>query len=189
MAAAIEIADQEGWDHVTIRKIADRVLYTPPIVYEHFDSKDDLFNHLVKQGFEQLYIETRKLTETVNSPEDKLLKMAEARYEFAASNATLHSMMFDVNNPEWGKREVLKAMKRIKDMVYGWIEEISNDPQNNDAHFIHLISLILGYTFIAKHMSSGEHISRHFSSDPGKNMKSNFLSAIRRFIQSIKQKQ
>lgn len=187
--AAIEIATQQGWNNVTIRKIADRILYTPPIVYEHFDSKDDLFNHLVKQGFEQLYFQTVQKTDRVKTPEEKIMKMAEARFEFAVSNATLHSMMFDLNNPEWGKMEVLKAMRRIKELVYSWIEELSSEPGKNNEYFINLISLVLGYTFIVKHMDSGQGLSKHLGPGLDLNMKTNFLSAIRRFIQSIKQKQ
>ncbi|MEL6653646.1 MAG: helix-turn-helix domain-containing protein [Bacteroidota bacterium] len=50
MEAALEIAREESWEKVTIRKIADRILYTPPIVYEHFKNKDDLLKQLVERG-------------------------------------------------------------------------------------------------------------------------------------------
>ena len=40
--AARGIAVAEGWRSVTIRKIAERIEYSPPVIYEHFDSKDEL---------------------------------------------------------------------------------------------------------------------------------------------------
>ena len=40
LGAAREIAAQEGWQAVTIRKVAELVEYSPPTLYEYFDSKD-----------------------------------------------------------------------------------------------------------------------------------------------------
>ena len=44
MDTTLKIAVSEGWDAVTIRKIANAIEYTPPIVYEHFKNKEDLFD-------------------------------------------------------------------------------------------------------------------------------------------------
>ncbi len=43
LQAAKKIAVNEGWQAVTIRKIADEIEYTPPIVYEHFANKEAVF--------------------------------------------------------------------------------------------------------------------------------------------------
>lgn len=75
--AAIKIAEEEGWNNVTVRKIADRVLYTPPIVYEFFENKDDLYRHLVIDGFKELTSSTVSAMETLDNAQDKLVKMAE----------------------------------------------------------------------------------------------------------------
>jgi len=41
---------------VTIRKIADSIEYTPPIVYEHFENKEDLFKAVIDKYLD-LHIE------------------------------------------------------------------------------------------------------------------------------------
>jgi Bacterial regulatory proteins, tetR family len=49
--AAREIAIEDGWEAVTIRRIADRLEYTSPIRYKHFSGKDGLLVELARDGF------------------------------------------------------------------------------------------------------------------------------------------
>ena len=58
LAAARDIAAQEGWQAVTIRKVADRIEYSPPMIYEHFENKDAVLLELMREGF-RLRIEDR----------------------------------------------------------------------------------------------------------------------------------
>ena len=51
MLTAKDIARREGWQAVSIRKIADAIEYSAPIVYEYFDSKDVLLNEIRDEGF------------------------------------------------------------------------------------------------------------------------------------------
>src|SRR5882672_7396271 len=52
--AARRIASEEGWQAVTIRRIADRLEYSSPILYQHFSGKDALLWELVREGFREL---------------------------------------------------------------------------------------------------------------------------------------
>jgi AcrR family transcriptional regulator len=58
LAAARDIAAQEGWQAVTIRKVADRIEYSRPMIYEHFENKDAVLLELMREGF-RLRIEDR----------------------------------------------------------------------------------------------------------------------------------
>ncbi|MBD0354009.1 MAG: helix-turn-helix transcriptional regulator, partial [Rubrobacteraceae bacterium] len=51
LSAAREIASEEGWGAVTIRKIAGRIEYSPPMLYGYFDSKEDILLELVRMGY------------------------------------------------------------------------------------------------------------------------------------------
>jgi len=51
LAAARDIAAQEGWQAVTIRKVADRIEYSPPMIYGHFENKDAVLLELMREGF------------------------------------------------------------------------------------------------------------------------------------------
>ena len=83
MKAAIKIANVEGWQSVTIRKIADSIEYTPPIVYEHFENKEDLFKELVLFGFSILHGLADKSQNENMSPNEKLVNISLAYWDFA----------------------------------------------------------------------------------------------------------
>src|SRR5882724_4812614 len=70
LAAAREIATEEGWQAVTIRRIADRLEYTSPILYQHFSGKDALLWELVREGFREL---TERLRGVLSHPADLIL--------------------------------------------------------------------------------------------------------------------
>lgn len=42
---------KEGIENISIRKIADRIEYSPAIIYHYFQDKDDIINHLMKTGY------------------------------------------------------------------------------------------------------------------------------------------
>ena len=52
--AARELFVTEGFPHVSIRKIAERIEYSPAAIYSYFASKDDIFFALAEEGFRLL---------------------------------------------------------------------------------------------------------------------------------------
>jgi AcrR family transcriptional regulator len=52
--AARELFVSQGYRHVTIRKIAERIEYSPAAIYRYFSSKDDIFFALAEEGFRLL---------------------------------------------------------------------------------------------------------------------------------------
>ena len=49
--AARELFVTEGYQNVSIRKIAERIEYSPAAIYGYFSSKDDIFFALAEEGF------------------------------------------------------------------------------------------------------------------------------------------
>ena len=54
LAAARDLFVAEGYAHVSIRKIAERIEYSPAAIYSYFPSKDDIFFALAAEGFRRL---------------------------------------------------------------------------------------------------------------------------------------
>jgi AcrR family transcriptional regulator len=52
--AARDLFVTEGYANVSIRKIADRIEYSPAAIYAYFRSKDDIFFALAEEGFRLL---------------------------------------------------------------------------------------------------------------------------------------
>ena len=53
--AARDLFVAEGYQNVSIRKIADRIEYSPAAIYSYFPSKDDIFYALAEEGFYLLF--------------------------------------------------------------------------------------------------------------------------------------
>src|SRR4249920_2049559 len=52
--AARELFVTEGYQNVSIRKIAERIEYSPAAIYGYFPCKDDIFFALAEEGFRLL---------------------------------------------------------------------------------------------------------------------------------------
>src|ERR1043166_4167468 len=52
--AARELFVSEGYQNVSMRKIAERIEYSPAAIYGYFPSKDDIFFALAEEGFRLL---------------------------------------------------------------------------------------------------------------------------------------
>src|SRR3954471_13067482 len=68
--AARELFVAEGFQNVSIRKIAERIEYSPAAIYGYFASKDDIFFALAEEGFRLLGdpASVRHDPELVNAP-------------------------------------------------------------------------------------------------------------------------
>lgn len=181
--AALELARDEGWSAVSIRKIADKILYTAPVVYEHFKNKDDLYRHLVQDGFDALTHSTFAAMEEVEGPEAKILAMAKVRFAFAERHATLHHLMFDADNPSWQRLELIKSMATLKDHLKDLLTELTGQPERSTEYFMNLVCLVKGYTFFNMRLCHVKSIEDHFLSEVP--MEDLFLNAIKRFLASI----
>jgi AcrR family transcriptional regulator len=53
--AARDLFVAEGYQHVSIRKIAEKIEYSPAAIYGYFASKDDIFLALAEEGFRILF--------------------------------------------------------------------------------------------------------------------------------------
>ncbi|UFJ41271.1 TetR/AcrR family transcriptional regulator [Brevibacillus humidisoli] len=53
--AATELFIHEGYAHVSIRKIAQKIEYSPTTIYNYFRDKEEILHHLLKQGYALFY--------------------------------------------------------------------------------------------------------------------------------------
>lgn len=92
LEAALTIAEREGWSAVTIRKIADEIDYTSPIIYQHFDNKEAALQALIEEGFADLETSMRRAA-TGDDPEERLLALGRAYLHFARDHRRLYELM------------------------------------------------------------------------------------------------
>lgn len=91
VATARAIAEQEGWDAVTIRRLATEIEYSQPVLYAHFENRDAIVAAVALGGF-------RALTEALQTGTG-LLQVATAYLDFARDNPALYAAMFTLPTP------------------------------------------------------------------------------------------
>src|SRR6267154_4266750 len=83
--AARELFVTEGFQNVSIRKIAERIEYSPAAIYGYFPSKDDIFFALADEGFGLLCDPAHMTTPAHQTlpPLDRLRVLFRRFYEFS----------------------------------------------------------------------------------------------------------
>lgn len=95
--AALRVAEAEGWNAVTTRRVAAEIEYTQPVVYQHFASRADLVDAVVLEGFSALTAHVEVLTDDIGpatTPHERLAHLARAYVEFARAHPRRYEAMF-----------------------------------------------------------------------------------------------
>lgn len=94
LAAAYDLAEAEGWEAVTTRRLAGLIDYSQPVLYTHFKGKADIMAAVAIKGFEEL-AERLKASQANAVGEAAALHQACAAYlEFARSRPVIYEAMF-----------------------------------------------------------------------------------------------
>lgn len=72
LQAAEEIFAEEGLDKISIRKIANKIEYSPAIVYHYFQDKEDIINHLIASGNRKIITSLSTVQNDSEQPEKRL---------------------------------------------------------------------------------------------------------------------
>ena len=91
--AARDLFVAEGYQSVSIRKIAERIEYSPAAIYGYFASKDDIFLALAEEGFHRLDEKVRSAMKTGDPLEDVRANWW-AFYEFSQEQPAYFELMF-----------------------------------------------------------------------------------------------
>ena len=92
--AARELAEAEGWESVTTRRLADCIEYSQPVLYSHFEGKDAIVSAVALEGFGELAAVLHNARERAGSPRAEPRAVASAYLEFARANPALYEAMF-----------------------------------------------------------------------------------------------
>lgn len=94
VAAARVIAEKEGWDAVTIRRLAKEIEYSQPVLYSHFENRDAIVAAVAVEGFVELGTALQAVAGEGNGGRDALMDIAMAYFAFAQSRPSLYEAMF-----------------------------------------------------------------------------------------------
>ena len=92
--AAHELFVAEGYRNVSIRKIAEKVEYSPAALYSYFPSKDDLFFALAEEGFRKLFEFTNDPAAMTGDPLAAIRQGFLRYYQFSRTHPEYFELMF-----------------------------------------------------------------------------------------------
>ena len=96
ISAARRIAELEGWSNVTVRRLADEISYSQPVLYAHFGSREGILAAVAIEGFQEMGLALEKAWKRVKRG-NSIESVAAAYLEFAASSPALYEVMFSLS--------------------------------------------------------------------------------------------
>jgi AcrR family transcriptional regulator len=94
LGTARRLAEAEGWDAVTTRRLSTEIEYSQPVLYKHFSGMEDIAEALAIEGFRELADALRAARAEAGTAQCPLRSMARAYISFARDNPALYDAMF-----------------------------------------------------------------------------------------------
>ncbi|MFE6037653.1 TetR/AcrR family transcriptional regulator [Streptomyces sp. NPDC056452] len=97
VATARELAEQQGWDAVTTRRLAERIEYSQPVLYSHFRGKREIIGAVALEGAAEMAAALRAATSAADGPPARVTALARAYLAFAVRNPAVYDAMFQLD--------------------------------------------------------------------------------------------
>jgi AcrR family transcriptional regulator len=94
LTTARRLAEAEGWDAVTTRRLSGEIEYSQPVLYAHFANMDQLAQAVAVDGFGELAEALRTARSGAATAVEALTNLARAYLDFARDNPALYDAMF-----------------------------------------------------------------------------------------------
>ncbi len=98
LEGARDVFLEKGYEHASLRNIAERIEYSPGTLYLYFKDKDEIFHALHEEGFRRMLVQMQPL-QHVSNPFERLKAMGRVYMEFARKNKDFYDLMFIVRGP------------------------------------------------------------------------------------------
>jgi AcrR family transcriptional regulator len=97
VATARELAEQQGWEAVTTRRLAERIEYSQPVLYSHFRGKREIIGAVALDGATEMAAAIRAATGAADGPRNRVTALARAYLGFATQNPAVYDAMFELD--------------------------------------------------------------------------------------------
>jgi AcrR family transcriptional regulator len=162
--AARELFVAEGYQNVSIRKIAEKIEYSPAAIYGYFASKDDIFLALAEEGFRLLFAggwDPEPETPSLDTLRAGLMRF----YEFSKTHPEYYALMFvDRSVPkishDWNRFGFVRDMRQTMASAVQSLVAAGDFPAGTDAHSVFriLVAAVHGVALmrLAERLAPGE---------------------------------
>ena len=94
ITTARTLAEAEGWDAVTTRRLSTEIEYSQPVLYKHFTGMEQIAEAVAIDGFTELADAIRAARSGADAASDTLARISHAYLDFARDNPAVYDAMF-----------------------------------------------------------------------------------------------
>ncbi|MBZ5606571.1 MAG: TetR/AcrR family transcriptional regulator [Acidobacteriia bacterium] len=129
--AARDLFVREGFENVSMRKIAEKIEYSPTTIYLYFRDKSDLLDCIIEETFARLVRKQTLLEQTVADPVERLEKGLRSYVEFGLKHPNHYKVTFMMPEPPVTDPELCprsremgqKAFANLRNMLAECVEK------------------------------------------------------------------
>ena len=170
----------DGWQSLSIRKIADAIEYSVPVIYSHFENKEAILLEFTKEGFQKLAEHLQEVKDQHQKPAVQLERIAHAYWDFAFDQKEFYQLMFGLGIPACDRVNQVEEMKAMTMVMISTIKDAIAQSNTPDADYFlkfhTYLSILHGLVSIQMIEKEGK---------PGPDKKMILQDAISGFIHSL----
>ncbi|MGW1432902.1 TetR/AcrR family transcriptional regulator [Streptomyces sp. NPDC002431] len=128
VATARELAEQQGWDAVTTRRLAERIEYSQPVLYSHFRGKREIIGAVALEGAAELAAAVRAATAAEDGPRARVAALARAYLDFAIRHPAVYDALFQLDGGlAYAREDTPEPLKDAFAALMETLAEVSGD--------------------------------------------------------------
>jgi AcrR family transcriptional regulator len=124
LQAAWRLVHEEGWQNLSVRKIADAIEYSVPVVYDHFENKEAILAEFSKQGFRSLADDLATARDKHRTASKQLEAIAYSYWDFAFHQKEYYQVMFGLGMPNCESLAKVPELIAFIGVLQGTIEKL-----------------------------------------------------------------
>ncbi|MGV3508992.1 MAG: TetR/AcrR family transcriptional regulator [Sphingobacteriaceae bacterium] len=142
VCTAWQMVLKDGWQALSIRKIAEAIEYSVPVIYDHFENKEAILLEFSKKGFRMLSDKIIEAKEQHQNPSDQIKAMADAYWDFALNNIEHYQLMFGIGMACCEISKAMPEQDKFRSLIIEPIEAMIRASKQKDMN-----SCLKYYTF------------------------------------------
>ncbi|TDW24483.1 TetR/AcrR family transcriptional regulator [Kribbella kalugense] len=119
LSAARDLAKREGWDAVTMRRLADEIEYSANFAYRYFGGRDEILLALVRDGFARLHDAMAAAGQPSADAAAAVRRAGHAYLDFALAESDVYQLMYGLGGVRVPATDTWTEGQAIGDVLTG----------------------------------------------------------------------